>query len=332
MPCASPDPRGSPAPRIAVVVPCFDDGAVLVEAVTSLRDQEPCEVVVVDDGSNDDGTLEVLRALEAQGVTVVHQANQGPSAARNTGVAVTTAPYVFPLDADDAVFPQSLTALADVLDRDPELAVVWGRSARFGKGLNSPPGPLRVDQLDPWRITYLNEIPGAALIRRTALAEVSGWRDGTGYEDWDLWLALAEHGHRGRGVDVPVQRYRLHGSRRWEHVSSRHGRVYAELRAAHTELWKGRRRHWLASQSSWRARLLLPAADALPMSRRGRWRLFHVLLHTRRVLRDDLVGSVKARWRRRWGATGGPSGRARGHLPAWASVHRPGRRGPSARG
>ena len=44
-------------PRVAVVVPCFDDGETLSEALGSLRDEEPHELVVVDDGSTDPATL-----------------------------------------------------------------------------------------------------------------------------------------------------------------------------------------------------------------------------------------------------------------------------------
>ena len=56
--------------RVAVVVPCYDDGETLGEALDSLRDQEPHELVVVDDGSSDPATLAVLNALERDGVRV----------------------------------------------------------------------------------------------------------------------------------------------------------------------------------------------------------------------------------------------------------------------
>jgi glycosyltransferase involved in cell wall biosynthesis len=74
------DARQHASVRVAVVIPCFNDGATLGEAVESLRLrlEEPCEVVIVDDGSTDAGTLEELRRLSSAGVTVVSQENQGP--------------------------------------------------------------------------------------------------------------------------------------------------------------------------------------------------------------------------------------------------------------
>src|SRR5712691_7353690 len=97
--------------RVAVVIACFDDGATLREAVDSARAQEPVELVVVDDGSTDAGTLDVMRGLEAEGVLVVHQPNAGLPAARMAGVHATSAPYVSPLDADDELVPGALGAL-----------------------------------------------------------------------------------------------------------------------------------------------------------------------------------------------------------------------------
>ena len=63
------------AARIAVVLPCFNDGATLRETLDSIDEAEPLELVVVNDGSDDPATLEVLAAIEAGGVKVVHQEN-----------------------------------------------------------------------------------------------------------------------------------------------------------------------------------------------------------------------------------------------------------------
>jgi glycosyltransferase involved in cell wall biosynthesis len=292
-----PVPPASP-PRIAVIIPCFGDGVLLADALGSLRHQEPCEVVVVDDGSIDQPSLDALRAFERQGVHVLRQENLGPSAARNRGLAATSAPYVFPLDADDMVFPGSLTALADVLDRHPEVSVAWGTATLFGEGIPETTSSLRVANLDPWRITYLNEIPGAALIRRTALSAVAGWREGTGYEDWDLWMALAEQGHRGAGIELPVQRYRIHGSRRWRQVSRQRARVYDEIRRAHPLLYARRLANWSSSRAPLPVKVLLPMVEVLPLSRLNRWRLTHLLLHPSRVLSEEVLHRKLHRTRR----------------------------------
>src|SRR5260221_9786491 len=123
---------GPGPPRIAVVVPCFDDGPTLRETVTSVLAQEPSELLVVDDGSTDVATLDLMAELEREGIRVLHQENQGLPKARMAGVAATTAPYVFPLDADDVVLPGALTTLADALDADPGAVAAWGDTWFFG--------------------------------------------------------------------------------------------------------------------------------------------------------------------------------------------------------
>jgi glycosyltransferase involved in cell wall biosynthesis len=251
-------------PRIAVVVPCYNDGATLGEAVDSVRAQaEPCELVIVDDGSTDPLTLRRFEELEREGVRVVRQENRGLSAARMAGVRATGAPYLYPLDADDALFPASLTPLADVLDREPSLAAVWGDTVVFG----DIDRVSRVKhRLDPWAITHFNGVPYAAMFRREILEQVGGWQlHAGGYEDWDLWMMLAERGHRAVRLQGRVLRYRVHGQRMWTRAADMHGEIYAELRRRHPELFDRRRRNWRSSKEPWRIKLLVPVVSALPL-------------------------------------------------------------------
>jgi glycosyltransferase involved in cell wall biosynthesis len=250
-------------PRVAVVVPCYDDGETLPETLASLDGQEPHELVVVDDGSTDPATLELFDRLGAQGVRVVHQDNAGLSAARMAGVRATSAPYVLPLDADDALGPGALALLADALDADPDAALAWGDIEVFGD-LETR---LRVaPDLDPWRITYLNDVPVATLVRRDALEAAGGWSMGSGYEDWDLWLALAEAGRRGVHVPDAVLRYRRRGGRMLGGMERRFEETYARLRSRHPDLFARRGATRPRSSSPRHVRLLLPLIDRLPVS------------------------------------------------------------------
>ena len=113
--------------RVSVVLPCFNDGPLLLEALGSLREDEPLEIVVVDDASTDPATLEILDRLRGERTRVIrHPENRHLSASRMTGVAATSARYVYPLDADDQAVPGALAAMADRLDAVPEAAVVAG--------------------------------------------------------------------------------------------------------------------------------------------------------------------------------------------------------------
>lgn len=267
---------------MVVVIPCYNDGATLAEAVASVREQEPCEAVVVDDGSDDAGTLSCLREL-AESVTVLRQPNTGVAAARMAGVNASSAPYVFPLDADDALAPGSLTPLADALDHDPGAVLAWGDIEVFGP---DQPAQIAVKaaSLDPWLITYLNELPMSSLVRRTGLLAVGGWQLRHGYEDWDLWMALAERGWRGTHISNVTLRYRQHGERKWHHDFARHDEAYTELRRRHRPLFAARAVNRRRSSAPRSLKLGLTALDRLPLrSERQRVRLAQLLADPGRV-------------------------------------------------
>ena len=249
--------------RVAVVIPCFDDGATVEEAVRSATaQQEPVELVVVNDGSSDRGTLDTLARLEADGVRVLHQTNAGVSAARMTGLAATSAPYVLPLDADDVLQPGAVRALADLLDAYPRLGAAWGWYQRFGdETALQPTAPT----LDAWHISHQNELPATALLRRSALAETPGWRLRGDFEDWDLWMSLAERGWRGCGIDMIVYRYRREGVRGAHRAAARHAEIVAELRRLHPQLFAARRHNWRRSSAPLMLRLALPPIARLPI-------------------------------------------------------------------
>jgi glycosyltransferase involved in cell wall biosynthesis len=267
--------------RVAVVVPCYDDGETLGDALRSLEGQEGHELVVVDDGSRDPETLRVLGDLERNGMHVVHQENAGLSAARMAGVAATSARYVLPLDADDALAPGAVSALADALDGEPRAAMAWGDVEIWGEF----DLPLRIGRrLDPWLVAHLNTLPVASLVRRTALLDVGGWQLRRGYEDWDLWMSFAEAGWGGVYVAVPALRYRRRGGRMLDDCVPRHDELVAELRSRHARLFATRRRNWLTSRAPLRDRIAFPAIAALPVSELAKARFYQLVNEPRQFL------------------------------------------------
>ena len=262
------------SPRIAVVVPCFNDGATLEETVRSILTQEPTELVVVDDGSNDPLTLQVMQRLEHRGVRVVRQENRGLAEARMAGVRATSAPYVFPLDADDMLLPGALTALADSLDTHADAVAAWGDTEFFG---DAKVVVRSADRIDPWRTTFVNELPVMSLFRRRALLDAGGWTPKGGYEDWDLWMALAERGWGGVHIGRSVARYRVRGGRMWRDSAFRHDEIFAELRDRHPDLFANRHANRRRSTSSAFVKLALPLVERAPLSAQRRIALGNVM-------------------------------------------------------
>lgn len=224
-------------PRVAVVIPCYNDGAHAGGAVSSVQEEEPVEVVVVDDGSTEPQTIAELAALKRGGVRVVRRENGGLGAARTTGLRTTSAPLVYPLDADDRLMPGALAAMADVLDGSPEAGFTWGHYTLFGTYEGSYRSP---DRWLPWTLTYVDPYPVCSMFRREVLERAGGWR-GRAYEDWDLWLRLVGLGIEGVPLDRVVYRRQLHEEGRLLfHARRQHRALFDELQRNHHDVFEQR--------------------------------------------------------------------------------------------
>lgn len=117
-------------PTLSVVITCYREGDLLLEAVDSVRRQTspPLEIVIVNDASPDDRTNQVCRQLEADpAITLVWQAtNGGPSVARNAGFAVAQGEILVPLDADDLLPADALSHIQHCFAHHPEAGFIYG--------------------------------------------------------------------------------------------------------------------------------------------------------------------------------------------------------------
>lgn len=193
---------------IAVVVTAFDQGDLVREAVLSVRAQtrRPAEVVVVDDGSTDPASRAVLAEVAAAGLArVLSVPNGGVSAARNAGIAATSAPLVAVLDGDDRWEPDFLARTAHLL-ADPEVVAAssWLRMHGVAAGVVRAPGGRAVDFL------HRNACPASIVMRRAGWAAAGGYDEEMrgGFEDWDLARRLLTPGGRVAVVPEPLIAYR----------------------------------------------------------------------------------------------------------------------------
>jgi glycosyltransferase involved in cell wall biosynthesis len=243
--------------RVAVLIPCHGEGALIADAVRSVQEDEPVEIAVVDDASPDDETSATLDALD--GVKVIRlPENAGVGNARTTAFEATEAPYVYPLDADDLAIAGVLARMADRLDADPGADVCVGDIVEFGDHELVRAIPAR---LDPYRVALTNEYPITALYRRTAVEAAGAWRpfyERQGYEDWNLWMGLAERGARIVHLGAPGYRRRLHGQRLNQLARRRHRERYEAMRRAHPDLFARLREHRAASDLPRIKRALYP--------------------------------------------------------------------------
>ena len=237
-----------------VVITNYNYGVFLVEAVESLLAQEggPPRIIVVDDGSEDTDTLEILDELPPE-VDLVRQANAGLSTARNVGLRRADTPFLIVLDADDRLRPGALRAMKGPLLADPKLGFAYGKTVFFGDW----EGELTVPGFDPYRLLYRHTIGSTVLMRREVFEQIGGFDPAfRGYEDWDFWLSAVERGWRGVRVDEITFEYRRHGPTMLAGARLAYRSWYRRLRHKHAPLYA--RRHDLARESD-----LTPAGRAV---------------------------------------------------------------------
>jgi glycosyltransferase involved in cell wall biosynthesis len=199
----------APAVKISVIVPCYNLGEYLAEAVDSVlvQTRQDFEVVVVDDGSTDAATIDMLSTFSRPKTRVLRAPHAGLASARNLGIANSSGMYLCALDADDRLAPTFLEKTSAILDGDPSMTFVSTWLRTFGEEMWEWT-PERCDlPMLLWEDTVLT----AALVRRTAVEAVGGYDTAMpeqGDEDWDLWLTLAERGYRGTIVPEILFEYR----------------------------------------------------------------------------------------------------------------------------
>lgn len=184
--------------RTSVVIPTYNSGPLVVEAVESVLAQtHPAgEVIVVDDGSADDTAARLARF--GPPVRYVRTENGGVSAARNRGVAEAAGDLVAFLDADDVWHPRKLEYQVAALARRPDVGLL-GTGLYDWPGAHPAVGPPAAGDLVPLRADDLvvrNSLVTSTVLARAAVLRAAGPFDRTlhGPEDHDLWIRVARRG------------------------------------------------------------------------------------------------------------------------------------------
>ena len=201
-------------PRVSVIIPCYNHGSYLDEAVASVLDQTftDYEILVVNDGSTDPVTCELLTDYCRPRTRVIHTSNQGVATARNRGISEAVGTYILPLDADDRIGSTYLEQAVAVLDARPKISVVYCRAELFG----DISGAWVLPEYSLPHLLLDNQIFSAAVFRREAWRQAGGYSERMrhGWEDWDFWLRLLGQGEDVWQLDETLFSYRIRGGSR----------------------------------------------------------------------------------------------------------------------
>lgn len=184
-------------PTVSIVVPCYNQGHFLHEALASVEAQtfKDFEIIIVDDGSTFPDTIRIINELDRSRFRVVRTQNQGLADARNNGIREAKGKYILPLDADDKIGPKYLERAVAILEKQPDIGIVYCEAEFFG----AKNGRW---ELRPYKFPEILVYPcifASSVFRRSDWERVGGFSNKFifGWEDYDFWLSLIE---RGAGV------------------------------------------------------------------------------------------------------------------------------------
>jgi len=236
-----------PAPAVSVIIPCYGQAEFLGEAVASVVAQTwtDWEIVIVDDGSTDD-TPQTARRLVQQHpnhrIRLLSQPNQGVSAARNNGIAMSAGRYILPLDADDTIQPLMLERTVALLEADHSVSIAYTDWQEIG-------ATSSVLHAGPWERVSMcvgNRIPYCSLYRRGVWAVTGGYDpEQRLWEDYDFLLGCLERGVQGERIAEPLFLYRARPGTRSGAAEPHRVQLRRELARKHAALFTRRLRFQL---------------------------------------------------------------------------------------
>lgn len=207
---------------ISVIIPCYNLGYLLAETVNSVlkSDYNLIEIIIIDDGSTDD-SLKVAKELSEKHANVFcySQKNQGPSVARNKAISFAKGFYILPLDADDLISANYISEAIKVLEKKPNVKVVYCNAEKFGEKEG-------FWELDTFKVSLLarkNMIFASAIYRKSDWEKCGGYAEEMiwGSEDWEFWISMLKNGGAVEKLPFVGFYYRIRTSSRRKSVDKK---------------------------------------------------------------------------------------------------------------
>lgn len=201
---------------VSVIIPCYNHELFLEETLQSAlaSSYRPIEIIIINDGSTDDSEKIALRFKAIhQNIKYLKQENQGPAAARNTGISAANGKYILPLDADDHISTDYIEKAVEILENRDDVRLVYCNAEFFGERN----GKWNLPDFSRKYLAKENLIFLSAVYRKLDWQTAGGYSNVMtwGWEDWEFWISLLKDG--GEVVKLPITGfyYRVRkGSRR----------------------------------------------------------------------------------------------------------------------
>lgn len=201
--------KSSETPLVSIIIPCYNDGKNINDAIDSCRnlDYPEKEIIIVDDGSNED-TVSILKKIDESNsdIKVIFlEKNGGPAKARNIGISEAKGTYILPHDSDDTFHPSYLKLAVQTANSNEKLSPIYCDTKHTGN-------ITAIENRPEWSQERLKQGPFivcCSLFRKSAWESVGGFDETMdGWEDYDFWWRISQAGFEGKRIPLPLFNYR----------------------------------------------------------------------------------------------------------------------------
>ncbi len=211
-------------PCISIIITLFNYSQYIYECLDSVSKSDIAdlprniEVLVIDDCSTDNSAIQVEEYLQEsnQPICLVKKLfNTGLADARNLGLKLARSPYVFILDADNWIYPNCLTLLYNQI-KSSNYAAVYGEISRFDNETKKEINRISCHEWDVHKLVKHPYIDAMAIFNKDIVLKVGGYSTELieygwfGWDDYDLWLKLAQLNYSCKFLPKVLSSYRVH--------------------------------------------------------------------------------------------------------------------------
>ncbi|GAB6276952.1 MAG: hypothetical protein SAMD01599839_14920 [Rectinema sp.] len=224
----------------SIIIPCFNDGKYLPDTLKSALAQTytNIEIIIIDDGSTDPATIELIDAIDNDKIKKYKTGNNGPAHARNYGIGKAGGEYILPLDSDDIIDPTYIEKAISILENNAEIGVVYCKANLFGL-------ENRTWELPPYSNEEMlvdNIVFVTSVFRKRDWSEVDGFSEiyKEGFEDYDFWLKFIEKGKQIYQIPEILFFYRIREHSRTQNLVQRKSlyKYYDMLTDQHSKMYQ----------------------------------------------------------------------------------------------
>jgi glycosyltransferase involved in cell wall biosynthesis len=226
-------------PKVSVIIPCYNQGIFIEEAIESVLAQSyrDFEIIIINDGSDDVVTIDILNGLNKPLTAIYHTSNAGVSAARNYGIKQSSGTFILPLDADDRIDSRLLEMSVSLLEQNQQLELIATGVQFFGEIYTKELLPA----YNPKQHLLQNLFFNTSLFRKSSFDKLNGYDESfkEGWEDWDYFLRLVDDIAQVFVIQDYLLHYRIKtSSRNADLLQEKKQRVEQQLFLKHIEKYQ----------------------------------------------------------------------------------------------